>query len=130
MTGNLTNAIYPYLNSVSAITNICSSRIYPLKLPQKAELPAITFAVIDENREMSLSGPTDLAWSQVEIFCFAADIGQSRNLADKVRAAMHGYVGMMGGIQVNGVHFETQYDAWNPEVLEVKTVLIFNAWHR
>jgi hypothetical protein len=85
-------AIYSYLSNETGITSLVGSRIYPVKLPQNTDYPAITY--------FRVSGPEhhekDMAYPRFQFSCWAAEYGTAKGLAAEVKAAFQRFKGTMG----------------------------------
>jgi len=81
-------AVYVYLQTVSEVTDLVSTRGYPGNLPKKPTLPAFTYAVISQASDASLQGSTGYVASRVQIDAYAAEDGDAAELATQIRLAM------------------------------------------
>jgi len=105
-------AVYAYLLGKTDITDIVSTRIYPVVLPQGVELPALTY--------MQVSNPVhhdvDIAYPRMQISSWAEDYADAKGLYNAVKEAMQRYKGVMGGgsgVKVTQVVFLNSFDAYN-----------------
>lgn len=99
-------------------------RIYPLRLPQGYTLPAISYQRISADRTHTLSGPIGRVWPRFQVDCWAESYSTVRDLADKVRLALDGHKGSMGGeSNVGGVHLMGEHDLFE-EATEIHRVTL------
>ena len=114
-------AIRTYLLAQSSISSIIgsgdSARIYPLRLPQAATFPALTYQRISGDRVRNLGGPTGTAMSRIQFDAWdqedaAGGYSSVKTLADVVRRAIDGVEGTMGDVAVQQVYFENDRDAY------------------
>ena len=89
--------VFYLLSNNVAVGAIVSNRIYPIKLPQKPSLPALTYQLITPMSIMAHDGKGGTAHSRYQITGFATDPDEVRDLIEKVRICMDGYSGMIGG---------------------------------
>ena len=122
--------IYGYLSGVSGVTNIVSTRIYPVRLPDAPTLEAIVYTVISAPRTEDLSGSSGLGTAIVQIDCWANTYSEANTLAEAVRQAMQGYSGTMGGTTVEGVHLLDELDNFEEDINERRKILRFSIWFR
>lgn len=88
---------------VSALT----TRVLPEFMRQGTGYPAITYALIGEQRQNTLGGPMGLITARIEIDCFAGqDYDQAKELAAAVLAALDGHTGSLGGFPVQYIYSE------------------------
>lgn len=71
--------------SVSGVTSIVGSRIYPTLLPQAPTYPAITYGRVSNTGQM---GTTVLRESRYQIDCWATTYAATQTLAAAVKAAL------------------------------------------
>ena len=101
---NYSQIIYTILSDYAPLTNIVDTRIYPVRINQDAQFPAISFtkqiAPIDIK-----NGPNKSENIQANIYIFApADSGDLGDIiAAHVRAALDRYPNQ----QVNGIYIES-----------------------
>jgi len=105
-------AVYAYLLGKTDITDIVSTRIYPVVLPQGTELPALTY--------MQVSNPVhhdvDIAYPRMQISSWAEDYADAKSLFYAVKEAMQRYKGIMGGgsgVKVAQVVFLNSFDLYS-----------------
>jgi len=105
-------AVYTYLLGKTDITDIVSTRIYPVVLPQGTELPALTY--------MQVSNPVhhdvDIAYPRMQISSWAEDYGDAKSLFYAVKEIMQRYKGVMGGesgVKVSQVIFLNSFDSYS-----------------
>ena len=89
--------------SLTAITTLTSTRIYPEVLPQNSTLPAITYRTITGDAESHLLGISGLVHSRIQIDCFAATHISARAVHEQVRLAWVGYTGAAGSETIRGI---------------------------
>jgi len=93
-------AIYSLLINNTGITDLVSTRIYPILREQVDGLPAITYQAISGVRSYDLSGPNGLVEGRIQVNCFADDPLEAGELAAVVRAALHGHRGGAAGVHI------------------------------
>lgn len=90
-------AIYYHLINDADVAALVGTRIYPNVIPQDASLPSLAYQVISRPGLMAHDGPSGLAWPRVQFTVQADDYDQVVDLTNKVRIALDGYSGLMGG---------------------------------
>jgi hypothetical protein len=112
--------IYKVLSESSAIIEIASSRIYPLRLPQGATVPAVVYSINNIVPIKSLSGESGLDNALVDITCWAKDYTTVHLLASAVRSAfVESGAGVMEGIAE---------DIEDEETRNFGVVMTMNVW--
>ncbi len=102
--------LYTYLQTIAGLTNLVSTRMYPVRLPQKPTMPALVIQKIARVREYSHSGDSNLANPTYQFDCFAVTHEGAVALQVQVEAALSAFSGTMGS--------ETVYSAFIANVLD------------
>jgi len=119
---SIETGLYSHLTTDSDVSALVGTRVYPLKLPQGYTLPAISYQRVSGDRLATLSGPTGRANPRFQIDCWASTYSGVRDLASKVRQALDGHKGGLGGEDdVGGISIEGDRDLFeeNTEVFRV-----------
>lgn len=119
-----------YLLAQTSITSLVGQRIYPMRLPQGATLPAITYQVVFGTSTYSHDGDEDLGRRRFQLDCWASTYADSMNVAEAVRAAINGHDGPMGSTaQVNGRVINI-LDLPEPELAIWRRMVEVQLWHQ
>ena len=100
-------ALQYHLVNDTDIKALISSRAYPNVIPQDAALPALAYLVISRPGGMAHDGPTGIAWPRFQITAQADTFSEIVDLTNKVRIALDGFTGTMGG--AGGVTIEGSF---------------------
>lgn len=130
-------ALYAHLSTFAGLAVLVSNRIYPLVLPQKGTYPSITYLKVSGRRLHALQTDPGMASPRFQISCWAQTYTQAKAVAKQVQAALQNFSGVMGGaggVQVDAVLFENEFDLYEDET-EGKTKLYhvpvdFIIWHQ
>lgn len=115
----LEEAIRAHLVANGGVSALIGTRLYPLVLPQDPTYPAIVLTRVSGVREHSHDGPSLLSTSRLQLDCIAPTAAAAKNVADKVRLALDGFRGTMGGaggVEVNGAWLEDERDGYDDEL--------------
>lgn len=94
--------LFAYLSNESDITDIVSTRIYPMIVPQGTAYPAITYDLTANTPEMTNDGESGLTEANFVLKCWAATYAEAKNLAETLRLNLNGFgKGTMGAVTVN-----------------------------
>jgi len=110
---------------IQEITEV-EGRIYPQKLPQDPDFPAITYNLISTNRSYSHSGDTNTPVKLIQIDCWADRYGPAKQVAAKVVAKLSGYLGLVSETEVGQLHLSNEMDDYNEDTGWYKIPLDFN----
>ena len=122
-------SLYTYLKTQSALTALVNYRIYPVILPQKCKLPALTYEMINRfpvHVMGSDSGPEHVIY---RIHCFDETYDNVNDVADQVIAALEDYTGAMGSNTVQRCFYEDRTDQYESQVLTPHIILEFEIWY-
>lgn len=119
-----------YLLAQSTINALIVDRLYPLRLPQGATLPAVTYQRIFGAQAVSHDGASDLGRARLQLDCWADTYAVMASLADALRAALSGYRGPMGANASTGARVINILDASEPEPALWRRIVEIMLWHQ
>ena len=100
---------------LAANVALCGGRVWPMKLPQKPTLPAITYRKISGPRIQTHDGASGLAHPRIQISCWAETYLAAKQLAEEVRQDLDGFSGAMGATHVGSMFLSNETDLYDPE---------------
>lgn len=119
---NISGILYTILSANSGVTALCQNRIYPLTIPQNAQLPAVRITEIAVQPSDTKTGASTLDAVRVQIDCYAVSVLTVQQLEESVRAAIDRYrdnvtVTGTGGATyfVDGIRFENRNQTMEEE---------------
>ena len=125
---------YTYVTAQSAITDLISTRLYPVLLPQNATLPAATYRRVDSPRIHSHDGASGLASPRFQVDIWvdakAPDDQYAALLAigDAFRQTLDGYSGLMGTVTTD-VQLVDERDMYEPDPHYWRRSQDYIIWH-
>jgi hypothetical protein len=90
-------------------------RVYPRKLKQGAQLPALVYFKVSGGINYVSNGQSGLETPRYQINCWAETYIAARALADEVKTLLSGYQGAMGNETVTAAFIEDDQDDDDPE---------------
>ena len=84
---SIETTVYSTLSGASGVTNLVSTRIYPLMAPDSAAVPYITYQVIAGNAHDILIGAAMSERKLVQINCVSNSYSNAKAIATAVKAA-------------------------------------------
>lgn len=112
-----------YLTGDTGIEALVADRVYPVRLPQKVTLPAITYQLISDPRDPHLRGVTGRARPRFQIDSYALTQLSADVLGGLVRQRLDGFKGEFSDdasppatITVQGVFFETAMELFDEDI--------------
>jgi len=74
----------------SPVGDEVGERVYPVRLPQGATIPAVVYQRISTDPVRSHSGNSGLATVRFQLSCWAETYDEASTIAEKIRTALHG----------------------------------------
>lgn len=96
MTSNIDKALPHFVRTDTTIQSLLSDRVYPLKLPPGATLPAITFQEISLAGDQPHNEKLQLPRKRYQFTVYAGLIEDAVPLTIALKARLDGYRGNMG----------------------------------
>ena len=126
----LEQAIDSRLRNYAGLKALVGTRIYPLKLKQRATMPAVTYQRISGPRISAMGADPGVASPRVQIDCWGGTYASSKAVATQVRGALQRYRGTVAAVEILAVFIESDLDIFEPdaELYRVSTDYVF--WHR
>ena len=119
-----------YIVAQSAITSLVEQRVYPVILPQKVTMPAISYREDSHDLDETFDGQTGLTESFYMVDAFGSTYSEATDVGDAIRAALKNHKGDLGGIGVSKISLvngpETVYE---DEVEAYRQTQTFSIWH-
>ena len=107
---DISQAVFEYLKTRDEIVGRVGDRIYPIVLPQNADLPAIVYSPILANYDSALQGDTGYVRQTMQFVCHDTTYKRSRELSRMVKKAFQDYHGDMCGLWIEAVFIKTDYE--------------------
>lgn len=120
-----------YLKTVAGITTIVDTRIYHLRRIQAVQLPCITFQRISTRRlpTHDHSGAHGTAVVRIQFDAQATLYATAKSITDALRAALDGYQGTMGGVEVQSCLVDSELPEFDPADEVITSRSDYVIWH-
>lgn len=117
---NITGILYTILQADSDVTNICSTRIFPLTIPQQEKRPSVRLSVVAVEPYDTKSGASTLDAVRAQVDSYASTYKSAQQLHEAIRVAIDRYRGTVtvtgdAAYFVDGIRFETSNDIMEEE---------------
>jgi hypothetical protein len=126
---SIESALYGYLSGYAGLTALVGARVYPLNLPPKPTLPAVTYQKVSGKPLHTMGNNKAADRKRFQFTCWGASYGDATAVAAQVKAALDGYDGVTGGVTVRGIQLENELDDHDPETGRYLTILDFMVLH-
>jgi len=108
-------ALNSRLNAVTAVTNLVSTRIYPVRLPQDVTYPAVRVITVDAQRESALDADMGLVHTRIQVDAYATTYAVSQTLAAALRGALKRQAWTLDAVEVCDALLENVQDDYEDE---------------
>lgn len=109
-------AIRTRLLSVAAVTNLVSTRIYPLTLPQGVTMPAVRYTRVSGNSDPYIGGTTGAATARLQFDIFATSYAGAEAVRDAIKEAIDQYTGTSSGVVIHSCNSAMHMDLFDEPV--------------
>ena len=126
-------ALQYHLVNDTDVKALISARAYPNVIPQDADLPALAYQKISWLGGMAHDGPTGIAWPRFQITAQANTYSEVVDLIKKVRIALDGFAGTMGGaggVTIEGGFVKNVFDGYEFATERETRRLDVVLWHQ
>lgn len=106
-------AITSLLTGNAAVNILIGMRLYPVKIPQDAALPAVAYQLISAGREYTQDGPSSLARPVIGFTIDSRSIDEARTVGAAIRTALNGYHGTIGTVKIGFISLQNEFEGYN-----------------
>ena len=132
----LEEGLFSYLSTYGGLVPLIGARVYPMRIPQGATLPCLTYQRISTPRILThdSSGATgDLASPRFQFDAWADTQKAAKAITDQVRAAMNGKTGEIGtapnNITIRAGLVEDEVPEYFPDARLYRSRSDYFIWH-
>ncbi len=106
----------------NTLKTLASGRVYPLVIPEKSVMPAITYLRIAYTPENTLDGGATIDQIRIQVDTYANTYAESKTLANSVRSVMES-ASFKGTLQ-------SDQDLFEPDVKLYRVTQDYYVWKR
>lgn len=125
----LAEELKSYLTSDPAISALASNRVYAMRLPEKATLPAISWHQVSgiDGAPTYITDDDYDTWvsARIQFNCWGKSADHAMNLGEAVRAALSGYSGAFTGDLIQSSFLVNELDIFEVPVQFYRRILDF-----
>lgn len=121
---DIPSSIRTYLKTVSAVSTAFGERIFVLKVPDGASYPFAVIRKVADSPSYTQDGESTRV-TIIQIDVYDDSISDAYTNVDKIRAALTGHSGTMGGHTVGAVFVREGQDQWMTDARHFK---VFNQY--
>lgn len=101
-----------HLMADSSVTDLISTRLYPLVVPQDASLPAVAYQRISGPREHAHDGPSGLARARVQFTALGSTYAEAKSVVTALQGSLDGRKRGLPGVRSNAINLLDERDVW------------------
>lgn len=116
----------------TALVTLLGDRVYPVRLPQEATLPAILYFKVSGVRVHSLRGPSGLARPRFQFDAYAegsGGYGVVKQAAESLRKILDGFRGIVDDCNIQYILLDTEEDPYEEEPELYRVSMDFMVMH-
>lgn len=106
------DAIYTILTGVPEFTALAGDRVYPLRVAQSVDLPAVAYQTISNSPTNCKEGDAGLDRKRLQINIYAERYSHQEALAAIIREALSNTTGAIEGVDIADITYETETDLY------------------
>ena len=122
-------AVVVRMGGDAGLTALIGTRLFPLRVPQDADMPAIAYQKISSPKTHSHSGSSHLAQSRIQFTCEADDYATAKAVANAVRDCWDGFAGTVDGVRIDSALVQDDRDGWSEEHAAPVVRVDVMVWH-
>ncbi len=116
MSADVEDAIKSRLDGFTALTDLVSTRIYFVEMPQDVTYPAVVYQRISTDRPSAMGADIGIARARFQVSVFGDVAIDVRNAAQQVRAALQRWNGTEATVTILETFMQDEQDQKNPDV--------------
>lgn len=122
-------AVVARMQGYAGLAALIGPRVFPLRVPQDAAMPAIAYQKISSPKTASHGGGSHLAQSRIQITIEADTYREVKSTADQVRACWDGFRGTVSGVRIDGALVQDDRDGWSDQHSAPVVRVDVMVWH-
>jgi hypothetical protein len=112
----LETGLVALLKSDSTVASLCSTRIYPMLLPESPVLPSVTFQTISSVSQYTNDGHTGFTKTRLQIDVWGSTYLAVKTLSEAIRKVLEDYTGVLSdGTSVHNISRDNSTDLYEDQ---------------
>lgn len=123
-------AIKTRAGAVSALTDLISTRFYPVQLPEGATMPAVTYEISSNTRAHAMGSDPGMAEPRLRCHAWADTQAVALSVAAALRTTFQDWSATVDGVVIERSFLDNEYDGgYSPGVEGYHSVVEFTVKH-
>lgn len=121
-------AIYSRLTNYANLQALISDRVFFDVLDQSATMPAVVFSRISTERFPAMGSNVGVAKARIQVAAYDDTGLGAITTAVQVKAALDRWSGTAGGVVVQHIFIDAEFEEYDPDSKKHRSVLDFLVW--
>jgi len=122
-------ALATKLTSITALTNLVSTRITAVKLPQGFTLPAVFYRLTGDDPERDPQGLIGKTKSYFEIVCCAKSDTAAEAVGDTIWKSLNAFDGTVSGVKIQSISIISRRDEYDYDINVYQRIIEIKIGH-
>ena len=128
--GDLEMVLVDRLTTYADLLSLISTRVYPMILPQKPTLPAVTYQRIDGPREHGMTEEQDMAHLRIQIDSWAETKADAKGVAAEIMNALERWTDTATSPVILDSFLDNDESSYEPDTNIHRIRQDWIIWHR
>lgn len=120
---------FAVLSADTAVAGVIGSRIYPGKLPQNPQLPAVVVQRVGATRARTYCATERLVRGSYQFDIYAKSATERQAVSAVVASALLDFRGLAGDVPVKDAALTTDFDSVDPEPGYLRRTQLWDIWY-
>jgi len=107
---SIEEALYSKLSNASAVTDLVSTRIYPVLAAQSASGDYIRYGKVSGQPYHTMQAPAGLRWARFSVMCHASTFSSCKAIAAAVLATLDGIAETVSSVEIGACLSQEEVD--------------------
>lgn len=112
------------------LTDLISTRLWPMRVRQGADTPHVAFYKVDTLTDHAYNTSDNLVGSRFRFDCFAKEMKVAKTVAEIIRTSLDAYKGTILSETIYGILYLDEFDGYDDDTELFITSIDFRVWHR
>ena len=126
---SINTALYSRLSSFAGLFALVGNRIYPVLIPESAQLPAVAYSLISTPEIHAMNADPTINGPRYQISCRSATFSSAEDVAEQVKLALKDYSGTVEGIVIQRIFYKDEKHFDEPDTKTFHIAIDFIVWY-
>lgn len=130
---SIEKALYARLQSVAAVTDLVSTRVFPVTLPQNITYPCVSYQIISAQRRSVFGRDTGDVRARIQIDSWGEKVASAagaRVTAEAVRGALQRWSGASADVTISAIFLEDERHEYDDKTGLYRVSQDYFVWYK